>query len=605
MYIRKTIAGRREDGTGYRRYRLVECTRIGDKVVQHTLLHLGVHFSIPQEKWRELTERVESILHHRSTLFPVDETIEAEAQSIASRLINKKKEYAPADRQTAEDYLSVDINSLQNSEPRSVGVEQMAYDALQSLKLDTKLKSLGLSNAELSAAIGAIIGRMAAPGSERSTLQWLQHNSALGELIGYDFNQCSASRIYKISDTLLKYRNELESYLFSRECTLFNLNCTITLYDLTNTFFEGSGKYNALSAFGRSKEKRSDSPLVTLALVLDGSGFPRSSRIFKGNVSEPVTLKEMVQSLTGNRTDPLIVMDAGIATRENLEWLKERGCRYLVVSRKRHMEWNEEFSEIVRKNGTNEVRIYKRDNGETGEVELYCRSTSRAAKEEAVDSLFVQRFTERMQALSAGLSKKGRTKRYDKILQRIGRLQEKYARAAKDYDIKVEKDEKGVNALSLSFKRINNKTKEYAGIYCLRTNITDWDAEKLWRTYIMLTDLESVFRSMKSELGMRPVYHQTTKRVDGHLWITLLAYHLVHHIRMRLKKRNIHDSWESLRKRMRTHIRINTTMNTGDGRTLHIRKASRPESWQLPICRALGLPSNPGGTSKTIISDRE
>ena len=351
----------------------MECTRIGDKVVQHTLLHLGVHFSIPQEKWRELTERVESILHHRSTLFPVDETIEAEAQSIASRLINKKKEYAPADRQTAEDYLSVDINSLQNSEPRSVGVEQMAYDALKSLKLDTKLKSLGLNNAELTAAIGAIIGRMAAPGSERSTLQWLQHNSALGELIDYDFNKCSASRIYKISDTLLKYRNELESYLFSRECTLFNLDCTITLYDLTNTFFEGSGKYNDKAAFGRSKEKRSDSPLVTLALVLDGSGFPRSSRIFKGNVSEPVTLKEMVQSLTGNRTDPLIVMDAGIATRENLEWLKERGCRYLVVSRKRHMEWNEEFSEIVRKNGTNEVRIYKRDNGETGEVELYCR----------------------------------------------------------------------------------------------------------------------------------------------------------------------------------------------------------------------------------------
>ena len=217
----------------------------------------------------------------------------------------------------------------------------------------------------------------------------------------------------------------------------------------------------------------------------------------------------------------------------------------------------------------------------------------------------MQRFTERMQALSAGLSKKGRTKRYDKILQRIGRLQEKYARAAKDYDIKVEKDEKGVNALSLSFKRINNKTKEYAGIYCLRTNITDWDAEKLWRTYIMLSDLESVFRSMKSELGMRPVYHQTTKRVDGHLWITLLAYHLVHHIRMRLKKRNIRDSWESLRKRMRTHIRITTTMRTEDGKVLHIRKASRPESWQLPIYRVLGLPSNPGGTSKTIISDRE
>ncbi len=170
MYIRKTTTRRKEDGTAYRTYRLVECTRTGDKVVQHTLMHLASDFAIPRKMWKELTERVESILHHRSILFPAGETIETEAQSIASRLINKNREYAPADRKSAADYLSVDIDSLQNSEPRSVGVEQLTYDALQSLKLDTKLKSLGLGNADLSAAIGAIIGRPAAPGSERSTL---------------------------------------------------------------------------------------------------------------------------------------------------------------------------------------------------------------------------------------------------------------------------------------------------------------------------------------------------------------------------------------------------------------------------------------------------
>jgi len=285
--------------------------------------------------------------------------------------------------------------------------------------------------------------------------------------------------------------------------------------------------------------------------------------------------------------------------------LKERGCRYLVVSRKRHLAWNEEKAKLIRKSGTNEVRIYSKNNETSGEVELYCHSTSRAAKEEAMDALFVQRFEDRMQVLASGLTKKGCTKKYDKVMQSIGRLQEKYARVAQYYDIRVDPDQKGVNAASLSFERTNHAATEYAGVYCLRTNVLDWDAEKLWRTYIMLTDLESVFRSMKSELGMRPVYHQITERVEGHLWITLLAYHLVHHIRTRLKEKGIHDSWEGLRRKMRCHMRITTTMRTRDGKTLHVRKASRPESWQQPIYRELGLSHNPGGTSKTIIADRE
>lgn len=142
-------------------------------------------------------------------------------------------------------------------------------------------------------------------------------------------------------------------------------------------------------------------------------------------------------------------------------------------------------------------------------------------------------------------------------------------------------------------------------MYYLCTNIMDWEPERLWRTYTILTDLEAVFRSLKSELGMRPVYHQTAQRVEAHLWITLLAYHLVHHIRMRLKAEGIHDSWDMLRQRMRTHMRVTTPMRTKDNKTLHIRKASRPEPWQQVIYQALNLSSNPGEICKTVILDKD
>jgi len=605
MYIRQTTTRRKKDGSSYQSYRLVDSTRIGSQVKQRTLLNLGADFSIPREQWAELTHRIECILHHQPSLLCVDETIEAEAQRIASNLLKRNKEYAPADSLSpTPDYQSVDIDSIQSSELRSIGVEHIAYNALQSLQLDSKLASLGLNASEVSAAIGTIIGRMAAPGSERSTHRWLQQESGLGDLIDADFNSCSLSRMYRVSDLLLKHRDALESHLFERERDLFNLDCTITLYDLTNTFFEGDALENELAARGRSKEKRSDCPLVTLALVLDSSGFPRRSKVFAGNASEAATLQEMIEQLAQGDSNPLIVMDAGIATEANVAWLKEQHFRYLVVSRRRHIEWDEEKATLVRHEGGNEVRVYSKRDEERGETELYCRSSSRAEKEQAMDRLFSERFEASMQALADGLSKPRHIRRYDKVMRKIGRLQQKYARAAQHYSIEVDKDEQGVNATALRFTRTNHGTIEYAGVYCLRTNLNDWDDELLWRTYIMLTDIESAFRSMKSELGMRPVYHRTSGRVEGHLWITLLAYHLVHTIRRRLADQGIHDSWETVRRTMRGHMRVTTTMRTKENKTLHIRKAARPEPWQQTIYRALGLSHNPGGTIKTLIADR-
>jgi len=604
MFIRQTTTCRKADGSTYQTYRLVDSSRIGNKVKQRTLLNLGADYPFSKGQWGEITHRVESILHHQPSLLPVTPELEAEAKRLADKIIANNKEYAPKEPVSTIDYQHVDVDSLEHSQVRSVGVEHMAWSAMQSLEVDKKLTALGFNGAELAAAIGTIIGRMIAPGSERSTHAWLQQQSALGELIGYDFDKCSLTRLYKVSDRLVECKKALESHLFERERDLFNLDCTVTLYDLINTFFEGVSAASELTARGHSKEKRSDCPLVTLGLVLDSSGFPRCSKVFKGNASEPSTLKEMVESLTGSESNPLIVMDAGIASEENLIWLKEQGCRYLVVSRKRHQEWDEELSHLVRKEGTNEVRVYSKRSDDDGEIELYCRSSSRAAKEEAIDALFAQRFEARLQNLADGLSRKGCTKTYDKVLVSIGRLKQKYARAAHCYEITVEKEEKGKHATKITYLRTDNKPIEYAGVYCLRTNVMEWSDDKLWHTYVTLTDLEAVFRSMKTELGMRPVYHRIDDRIQGHLWITLLAYHLVHHIRLNLKSNDIHDSWDTLRNCMASHVRITTTMRTKNGDTFHIRKASRPEAHQMVIYKSLGLPPQPGGITKTIIADR-
>jgi len=381
MFIRQTSTLPKKDGSTYQTFRLVESIRVGEKVKQRTLLNLGAGFSMPREQWGALTGRIEEIITHREPLFPCDVAIETEAQRIAAKLLAKNREYAPDPQLQNEDFRTVDVDSIEHSELRTVGAEHVLVDALCMLELDTKLEDLGLNNAEVSAAIGTIVGRAIAPGSELATHGWLQKTSALGDLIDHDFNMCSLSRMYRISDKLLAHRPALEEHLFGRERSLFNLDCTITLYDLTNTFFESTGQFNDAAERGRSKKKRSDCPLVTLGVVLDSSGFPRRSKLFPGNASEPATLQEMVESLTESEPNPLIVMDAGIASEENILWLKEKKCRYIVVSRKRHLEWDEERSELIKEDKGNEVRVFSKRNDESDEMELYCRSTLRAAKE--------------------------------------------------------------------------------------------------------------------------------------------------------------------------------------------------------------------------------
>jgi transposase len=619
MYIRRTTINRHKDGKPYYTYRLVESVRTSKGVRQHTLLNLGSNFTCPRESWPDLSNRIEEIISGQQLLFPPVSDLEDAAQRYAALIIQSqnRSDGIDGDSTSSSDYRNVDINTLEFMRPRSVGAEHVAYEALRQLQLDKKLQELGLNKHQLYTAIGSVIGRMIAPGSELATHYWLQHHTGLGELLGYDYENTKLTRMYQASDILLKHKEALERHLYERQRSIFQFEETITLYDLTNTYFEGSGKYNDLAAYGHSKEKRTDCPLVTLGLVLDSSGFLIRSKVFSGNTSEPQTLAEMIKGLNGspqtestkqqpvfNQGRPTIVMDAGIATEDNINWLKKKQYPYLVVSRKRHREFSEKEAVVVKKDKDCTVKAYKKINDQTGEVELYCHSTRREDKERAIYDRFSTRFEEALDKLNAGLHKKGCIKKYDKVLLSLGRLKEKYSRAAKNYRITVNKDKKTGNAVRIIRKRkeSSNSTDSHPGVYCLRTNQDTWDESTLWRTYTMLTDLEAVFRSLKSELGLRPVFHQKTKRVSGHLFITLLAYHLIHTIRCQLKTNNIHSSWSDLRKQLKGQDRVTVSMKCRNGDTVHIRKSTRPEPRQQVIYDALGLSHYPGRIIKKTVS---
>ena len=392
------------------------------------------------------------------------------------------------------------------------------------------------------------------------------------------------------------------------------MNRSIVLYDLTNTYFEGQCKQNPKAQFGRSKEKRSDCPLVTLGLVLDGDGFPLSSQVFPGNASEPGTLELMLDGLLeknplSQTAKPVIIMDAGIASQDNIDWLTEQNYHYLVVSREQSVKnpKDQDNAVMVRDTEHSKVCVYSETDAETNETRLYCHSEQKAKKEQSIRNRFHVRMEEALNKLDAGLNKKYTLKKYSKILERIGRLREKNRRVSPDYQIEVIADKEQKNAIRIEWElQPQSEQKDlHCGVYCLRTNIPDWSEEQLWTTYIMLTEIEATFRSLKSELGLRPVYHQKEERVTGHLFITLLAYHLVHTLRYQLKQQGIHLSWENIRKIMSTQQRISITLPTDDHKTIHLRTTTKTEMRQKQIYDALNIKTDLIGKYKTIIDKKK
>ncbi len=611
MFIRRTQTRPRNSGEPYSTFRLVQSSRVGSAIKQSTLLNLGSHFDLPQAEWPALARHIDELLQGQQPLVEaaLSDKALALAQRYAAQLIALRPSAAaltPAQAAAArpgepERYQEVDLDSLEVVRPRSVGVEHAALSAMRQCGFEDKLGALGLNRAQIAAAVGAVVGRMAHPGSELATHTWLQRRSALGELMGFDFEAMELNRMYRASDVLHKHREALQDHLFAQARAIFGLGETVTLYDLTNTYFEGIAAGVNKAKRGHSKEKRSDCPLVTLAMVLDASGFPRRSRVFAGNASEPATLREMLTGL-GAPSGATVVMDAGIATEANLTWLRAQGYEYVVVSRLRERQFDPALATEVQSAGQATIKI-QRVQDEQGHALLYCHSPAREQKDRAIDAAKTAGFEAVLLKLQAGLSKPRGTQDVAKIMERLGRAKQRYSRAAQHYQVEVTKDDTGTRVRAITWtKRIKpGSAAAHPGVYCLRTTLVGLDNATLWRTYTMLTNLESVFRSLKTDLGLRPVFHQIDRRVEGHLFISVLAYHFVQTLRLQLKAHDICDSWESLRETLATQQRVTTTLQRRDGRAVHVRKATRPEPPHQRINEVLGHTPNPGGTHRVLV----
>ncbi len=390
---------------------------------------------------------------------------------------------------------------------------------------------------------------------------------------------------------------------------LFSLPERLCFFDLTNTYFEGKAAGNAKAKRGHSKEKRSDAPLLTLALIIDEQGFPKYSRLYPGNRCEAKTLVEMIEALIKARPelarDRTVIIDAGIATEENIQALKDKRFHYICVSRTLADVVPEDTDDLqlIREDTEKAVKVEVKRFKKDREVHLLCRSSGRQEKDRAIRTRQEQLFIERLTYFREGLSKKGHTKRYAKVLEIIGRLREKYSRASKALEVEVipaaeSSKDKATLAQDIVWKKrvAYEHQDQLDGCYLLRTDREDLSDAEIWETYVMLTRIETAFRALKSSLGLRPNFHQKEDRADAHMFISVLAYHLLTAIEHRLRSRADHRCWASVRDILSTHQRLTIEYRekTNDGHQQHhLRVCSQPEAEHKLIYERLRLDPEP------------
>ena len=594
MYIREITKRNKGYAKTFTYHRLVESVRTPKGPRLSILLDLG-RLDIPKQEWKTLANRIEEIITGQASFIAPAEYIESLAQHYAAMLRQKEMHSVP-DSKTPE-WETVDLGSLSQSEFRTVGGETVAHWAFKELGMDQILRDTGLNQKQIDQAALLMIGRMLHPGSERETAAWGTHTSALGEILDTDFRHLSNNALYRVSDELVRHREEIETALAERERQAYGLKEKILLYDLSNTYLTGPALGSDLAQLGNSKEKRSDCPLLTLALVLDEDGFPKASKVLAGNTPEPSTLEgflraykdDLRQRLPLFRELPTVVVDAGIGTKDNLDLIRGEGFSYITVRRSRSSEMPEGELRVINERKEATIEAMKLE-GDGGEVILYCRSSGRLQKEASIKSRLQKHYEEGLEHIAASIGKKRGAKRYEKVLERLGRLRERYPTIARFYRVEVSHEGQKATGMKWEIEKEKELEARFSGSYYLRTNRTDLDGKELWSLYMMLGRVEDSFRALKSELGLRPVYHQKDFRMEAHLFISVLAYHLMTVIRRKLYRKGIGHSWNTIRDRMATHMRATASITNDRGERLHLRQTGDPESRHLEIYKALGIP---------------
>ncbi len=549
MYIRKT--SRIYKGKEYANYLLVESVQTPKGPRQRTICSLGNLAPAPREQWRALAHKLESALCGQLPLEAPDE----KTRTLLERAGRGRQRREP---EPAAELVTVDAERIELEQAREAGPVHVGHQMWRRLGMGEILRRAGLSERSCRLSEAMTLNRLICPLSERAMPDWVR-GTAAGDILGEDFRPLQEDALYRNLDRLHPNREPIERELMERERALFNLQETVYLYDLTSTYFEGQAEANPQAKRGYSRDKRPDCKQVVVGLVLD----------------------------------------RGMAYEENLEQIRQRQYHYIVAGRQseRNEWWDElekedEWEEILRipspRNPFQKktrVEIKRRQKGD--EIYILCRSEGREEKDRAIREKQEQRLIHDLEKLQARVER-GRLKQEEKIQQAIGRLKERYPRVARYYAIQYDAEKRNL----VWQERAEKKTmaEKLDGSYVLKTDRQDLSADEIWRTYLLLTRVERAFRDMKTPLMERPIFHHLEHRTQTHIFLCVLAYHLLLAIEKYFLDEGIQTSWSTIRRQLSTHQVVTVVLPTANGTILRIRKGTTPDGGQRDIYNVLRVP---------------
>jgi hypothetical protein len=564
-------------------YRLVESYRNEyDRVCHRTLLNIGF--------WPDTTRlQKDKVVDHLNARYKNELAFFEEPDTQVIEWVNRfwieMIENKTIDRKTMEQqHRLVKVDTIKHKEAREIGTEWICVNTWNQLKLTELFEELGWPREKIQLAMTQVISRAVYPGSELSTSKWIKDNSAVCDITGYNIDKITKDKLYQSALDLYKHKETIEKHLSTKTNELFDLQDRIMLYDLTNTYFEGSKRNSQLAKYGRSKEKRSDAKLVVLAMVINIEGFIKYSAIHEGNYADTSDINTLLEKLSVNTSTakPIVVMDAGIATEKNLDTLTQKGYKYVVVSRtkiKNYQPVQQGKETYLLTKSKKVIRLTVVQSEKYTDSFLKVESAAKGIKEQGIKNRLEQGYEEKLHLIKQSLAKPRGVKKVAKVQQRIGRAKQKYPSVHHLYNIHLDIDTTTQTVKNLYWQKDIVKAQEAnnkLGIYFLRTNLDSPDEALEWMIYNTIREIESTFRVLKTDLDLRPIYHKNDAASMAHLHLGLLAYWLVNTIRHQLKQSGINDDWKEIKRKASTQKSVLTAAQNSYDTIIQIKRCTEP-----------------------------
>jgi transposase len=491
--------------------------------------------------------------------------------------------------------VQVDARRVRVERCRDFGGPWLALKLAQRLRLERFLEETVPSGRQdipwAQMALVLVVARLCNPSSELHIAEHFYRDSGLADLLGVPPNKVNEDRLYRSLDALLPHKQELEGFLKERLGTLFGIDYDLVLYDITSTYFEGEAKGNALAQYGYSRDRRSDCKQVCIGLVVSREGMPFGYEVFPGNCGDAATVEGIVQRMERRygEANRIWVLDRGMISEQKVRFFKEGGRRYIVGTPRSMLRAFER--ELLRDDWQSvqqglEAKVCRSPDGE--ETFVLCRSRARRDKERAMHERFERRIEEGLRKIEASCLK--HNYKPVTIAKRVGRLLERNSRAAGLFQTDVRPAADG--GTRLVWKKVQERRDWSAlseGCYLLRSNITDWSAEDLWRAYIQLTEAEAAFRIQKSDLRIRPIWHQRQDRVRAHILVCFLAYVLWKTLAQMCQQAGLGQEPRRVFEELSKVKVVDVILPTRSGIEIRKRCVTQPTDHQAILLQRLGL----------------